>query len=616
MSAPIRLGFARIVCQRCHAQRIRGVACPDCQETPQPWEVDPNRTRRRQVAERVRAIIQDPTLLTHLEHEPVLTEPPDLLELLPDWLAHFLEALAGDFSDPGTELRLTELAEILRKLRGATVSATRLRPWIAVWRATDVMLGHINDAVDSYLTTLGAETPLAAQIASRQAQKAIDSAAAERNSLFEKLQRTRRIFDIERVEDVLPTVAAEAYGALEHTGLLSLEEAGADDYQRLVGEHCPRGVGVAVRLLSVLAETALDEPRFWETVRASYHRLTSNPDRLAALAQDAIFVADFREARTKTYDSAVVAHAVLAQTRPSRQVIRALLTQASDFLEGPGKRHIALQLAMEGKDYSRVRRKDAGEILRQARDRGLAPLLGGLDETLRHARAHEDFRVEGDLLVVLDRGLPHCAVEPISIPVLADRVLEATETVLALDLALTAATEAAGFSLIDAAHFQRIGLSDADIVAFMLELAGWTGSTSQLEGQWLKVHCAHRPPIDPLQAFVALMPYIPSHIQRFELTGPLRLTGPVAPWRCWATLTGLSKEIAFLEAGQQWTIDEHPYFTPELTVQWLVKSALEAKQLGYPAAVRPLRQLRDMARRVDQTDVASAIEQLITSARS
>lgn len=416
----------------------------------------------------------------------------------------FLDALAAAASDPrdtAHQRRLQDAARRLAALQARVDATPRLRPWLMIRRTAQRATVLIIEAARALLDAVAADTPLLLEQAQQRGQQAQDAARAALEDFSERLDRWWRIEEAGDPGEVLATLAAEAYRVASAEDLIALERAGAGDYRRLVGnrgEDCPPGMGLTLRLLTVYSEFALDEERFWNVARRAYATLQARPDRFATLITSAHLLDDLHDGAARGHDAILEAQTLLDAARNDRQAVKALLTLALDLLEGPGKRYIAALLAVTRKreEYARLRDIDAGALLIQAEQAGLSELLDGLDAALRGARAHHGFRVDDDGAVVLTgRGSRQRATrdardrdsdegrggERVPIATLVDRVLAGSETVLALDFALSCAAAQAGVTVHDPATLHRLGLTDDEIALAVLSLLGWTDLTTHLE---------------------------------------------------------------------------------------------------------------------------------------
>jgi hypothetical protein len=375
--------------------------------------------------------------------------------------------------------------------------------------------------------------------------------------------------------------------------------------------------------MSLQAEVILDQQRFRQLARDAHALLTQRPGRLQQLVQDDVLVEDMQDAVRRGYDAAVTAQAVLAAAGNDRQAIRALLALAHELLEGPGKRQVAALLAVAGRrTYQHLRRLDAGALLQQASQQPrLAPLLDGLDIALRDAKAHEDYLIEGDQLILTDRGRRRPNTQPIPGLVLVDRVLTAVETIQALFFALAAAAAGIDVMVVDALDYSHFDMADEDVFAMLLGLQSWPDVTVEIDEGTLRVVASGELPAQSLRPAAILVPHLPEHITQLELTlhtssGLRLLAGPTEPWRRYNAATDWEKQLYFVECCRRWHLDGRPAFDQDQLRLWAARQALERAAAGYPACIKPLRQLHRLAQRLQDDDLASDLRGLTAYARN
>jgi hypothetical protein len=620
----IKLSWKQIECRRCHEVRVVGIPCPTCSARPDPREVDPNLQRRQRLARDALAILDRPPE-PHTTSRPVLDQwsPEQGLGPLADWLEQFLPALNAAIDDASAAPRLFELVATLVDLRHEVGASQWLRPHLPLWHTADTLIGRLTDVAHHYLLACAAPTPLQAQAAEKAGQQALDAGADDSSDLAERLDRWERITTSDRVGDIIAALAVETYRLAGTSDLLVLEDAGSQDFEQLLGSACPSGMGFLLLFMSLQAEVILDQQRFRQLARDAHALLTQQPGRLQQLVQDDVLVEDMEDAVRRGYDAAITAQAVLAAAGNDRQAIRALLALAHELLEGPGKRQVAALLAVAGRrSYQHLRRDDAGALLQQASQQpSLAPLLGGLDIALRDAKAHEDYLIEGDELILTDRGIRRSNTPPISGLVLVDRVLTALETIQALFFALAAAAAKVDVMLVDALDYSHFDMADEDVLAMLLGLQSWTDVTVEIDEGTLRAVASGEFPAPSLRPVAILVPHLPEPITQLQLTlhtssGLRLLAGPTEPWRRYNGSTGWEKQLDFVECCRRWHLDGRPAFDQDQVRLWAARQALEHAAAGYPACVKPLRQLHRLAQRLQDDDLASDLRELTTYARN
>ena len=621
----IRLSWHRIECRRCHDKRVVGVPCPTCGALPDPREVDPNLQRRQRLVRDALAIL-DRQPVRQAASRPATEQwsPEEGFDPLVAWLEQFLPTLNAAIEDPSAAPQLLELVGELVDLRGQLHASRWLRPRLPLWRTAATLIEHLTQVARCYLTACAVPTLEQAQAAAKAGQQALDAAADEGPRLAERLERWQRISAFDQAGDIVAALAVEAYRQAGTTDVLVLEQDGARDFEQLLGAGCPGGMGLLLRMMSLESEVVLDQQRFRQIVHDAYAVFVARADRLQQLVQDPTLVADVHDAVRRGYDAAVTAEAVLAVAHDDRRAIRAVLALAHELLEGPGKRYVAALLAVAGRrSYQHLRRQKAGALLRQASQQPhLVPLLDGLDIALRDAKAHEDYLIEGDELILTDHGVRRPNTPPIPAMVLLDRVLTALETLQALLFALAAAAARIGSTLVDALDYSHFGMGDEDLVAMLLALqSSWIDATAEFDGETLRAAATGELPTQPLRPVAMLVPHLPERVGRLELTvrtstGDRLLAGPIQPWRRHHVSADWEKQLHFIEGCRRWRLDGQPTFEQDLTRRLAATLALEQAAAGYRACVKPLRQVRDFARRLQDEELASGLSELIAHLRN
>ena len=620
----IGLSWKQIECRGCRGARVVGIPCPTCGARPDPREVDPDLQRRQRLAREALAILdRQPGSQARSRPASDPWPPEQAFDPLVEWVGRFLPTLNAAIQDPSAAPRLLELVTNLVDLRDQLHTSRWLRPHLPLWRTADALIGHLTQVAGCYLTACAAPTPLQAQAAADAGQQALDAAEDEGNHLIERLERWRRISASDRAGDIVAALAVEAYRLAGTTDLLLLEQDGARDFEQLLGASCPSGMGLLLRMMTLHAEVVLDDQRFRRIAHDAYAVFTRRPDQLQRLVHDHTLVDDIQDAARRGYDAAVTAQAVLAAARDDRQAVRAVLALAHELLEGPGKRYVAALLTVNGqRSYQDVRRRNAGMLLRQASQQpSLVPLLDGLDIALRDAKAHEDYLIEGDELILTDHGVRRPNTQPISGLVLLDQVLTAVETLQALFFALAAAAAGIGITLVGALDYSHFDMADEDTIATLLGLQSWTEVTVELHDYTVRAAGTAELPTQPLQPVAVLVPHLPERITQLELTvrtsrGQRLLAGPTEPWRRYHASADWEKQLHFVECCRYWHFDEQPIFDRAQTQLWVARQALQQPAAGYPACIRPLRQLRTFAQRLTDEELASDLSKLIAYARN
>lgn len=617
----IRLGFLQIDCIRCHGTRVRGLQCPICGAQPAAHEVDPERQRRQRAARRLLDYMHDESTLEGGGHAEDLDAAfVHLAEMVPLFLSS-LRSFVSDRGDDGEQIRvaLTHLHMAQASLRQAP-----RRPKVWRHRMALRIVKQVTHATSSWLTAIAADDPLTAQRASDEAQEYLDNATETIGALNDSREAWDRIGEAERPEDILGLLHTEAVRAGGHEDLLGLEEAGAADFLDHVGVSCPPGFGTGFRVAELVSQFALDVDRYRSVVRTAVGVLHRDQARLELLLNSPSMASDLLEGEVHGAMAWITAQAVWATSRTNEHDLREMVRLGGELLEGAGKRYIAaLTTITRPQSYEDRRRKNAGQLLREARADGLASLVEGFDTSLRNAAAHVDYLIQDDVVVLTERGEPSSAPRRLQSAELIDEVLKATESCLALGIAMNAVAAINDRSLFDVNTFLiRLGASDLDLVRLALRLGGIVDVEVAIEVQTLvaRGRTVGRPGI--FRALAIATEYLPASVERLDLTiltpdGTANLSGPANPWREWKdSVDSLQKELAIVECMTSWKRDGEALLSEAQRRKILAAYAAKFwPEQPYPACVRPLRRIRDIAYRLEDQELATSIGSLIAMAR-
>ena len=195
------------------------------------------------------------------------------------------------------------------------------------------------------------------------------------------------------------------------------------------------------------------------------------------------------------------------------------------------------------------------------------------------------------------------------------------ETIQALFFALAAAAAKLYVMLVDALDYSHFDMADEDVLAMLLGLQSWTDVTVQIDEGTLRAVASGELPSQSLRPAAILVPHLPERITQLELTlhtssGLRRLAGPTEPWRRYNASTDWEKQLYFVECCRRWHLDGRPAFDQDQLRLWAARQALEHAAAGYPACIKPLRQLHGLAQRLQDDDLASDLRELTTYARN
>lgn len=552
----------------------------------------------------------------------------DVYRALSEWVTSFLaglEALAVNKNDDGSQLRAA--LDHLRQAENHLNSAPPLRPWTAQHRSARRTLELSKQAATAWLSAMGADSPLEAQKHGDDAQLCLDQAGATAAALGAEINAWMRISEATALEDTLSGLYQQALLRGQHTSLMELDRAGASNFTGLVHSPCPQGAGVVLELSDLIASVVLDRDRFRATVKAAHELLRRDDARLAALLAAPSLPLDLLDGEVHNALSWLAAHAVWSVSRTDEQSLRELLRLSAALMEGAGKRYLAALTCMtRTQDYQQRRRLGSGQLLREAVADGLADLVVGFDDLLRNKASHVDYRIQDDLVILTNSGEEMVPARTVRPGELVDAVLAATESCLAMNVALMATAAAHGADLLDGqAALRRLGLSELQLTELFLELGGLSEVSTTEDGDTLQISATCPADVQVQLALALASAALPSQVTRWEVAvakggKSVHLHGPVEPWRRWAALDGTHdstlKELAMIECLVRTTLNGQPWVLDSQLRKLLSKYALQAYNAGaYPAWVPMVNQLRGIATRAGDGLLEKALRGLLTMGR-
>ncbi|MBZ6135441.1 hypothetical protein [Streptomyces olivaceus] len=616
-----KLSFTQISCSGCGINRIRGIDCPDCGRSPQPWEIDTAARARREAAAEARKLLTQP-VASPPTTLPTIPQTPHvaLLDRMATWSDGFFSSVAeaAKATTRGAEDLRASVQEFMQ-LRAMVQHTDARRPLVVMLAVLHQAVTELHSMIDAYLAALLAATPLEAQRHATQAQSHLDRAVRHiktANTAADEAQALAAERDTARLQSLLLTHALHTYEAAD---LLSLDAAARDKLQDVTSSRGAHGSGIMFAIGNVLAHSLFDPERFREVMRRAYDVFRSNPDVLRALAQEALFESDFKRALQELFDGSREAIHVVDNAVHDRQAGRALLGIAMAQVEGPGQviaSALLLACGRKSAPYTKLRHSDATGLITAARQEArLHGLLDGLDNDLRTGRAHALVHYE-EAGVVIERRK---STRTVAWPEVIDGVFQGYESIHACQLALWQALAELGFTAFATDDLWReLGLTSEQMVTMMLEGSGyrdvaitvgekdWQVETRSESASTLSFHLA------------LIRTYLPKYVERLTLTVRQDsevhiLSGPLAPWHEVATApTGSEAHMmAYLRAQLAWTYDGVPVLSTEHIRLWVALQAAQTMQQTPAQAIIRLRSFRDLARHADDDELVWALTGVI-----
>lgn len=597
-----------------------GISCPTCGEAPDEREVDPDRQARQKAAA---------SALQELEQGPPVVpvapgpEPFGFFDRLSELPKSFLASLFEVAREPRRADQLIAAVKELLQAQGEAAAAPRLRPWIAAWRAIDGVLDRLGSVARHYLLALAADAPLEAQREARLAQAELDAAADPAVFLGKQMERWAEIEQAETFEQALVVSAEHAFSQTGAADLLAFDRAGDEVFKRVTGRTgCPTGLGFGLNLIAQQAEGPFDDARFWQVATDAYALVAADRHWLADLVADEGWVEDFKRAMVTAWDTAVLNEGMTSAVRHERQAVRALLDLSEGSVEGPGKVFAATLLAAaKGRSYGAYRRQSAGALIEAARQQqGVAHMFLGLDPAIRRASAHQEFRLDGDDVVLMNRGTD---AERLSREELVDRTLAAVESVNAIGLGMVCAAVVGGFDPDRLLEVARAILPPEAAAALLLAGAGWRAPEVSIENGVVFVSGQAEVGPRSLHQAAALLPLLPEECRELRLSargskGSRELRGPLDPLRRFSEAADeLEKQVHLVEAHRTWQLDGDSLCTDDHVRKVVSVTAMQRLSQGQlRGGARLLRVSLEAARRVGLGDLEEAIRAVLAAIRA
>jgi hypothetical protein len=564
-----KLSYARILCLRCGDKRIRGVPCSTCGLLPDEREADPARQRRQKFAQEALSILD--ASLPQTSSTP-LSAGHELWDLLSDLFEEYLAALPSLTTREPKPLLLA--VERLRDVKLRAASTPRYRPWLDFWNAWDRALESIEKMVRAHLHACAADTPLAAQRLSERAQAAIDDAALTVRRFNDQAEKQSAAQNADTPQEAMAFLTEKAFSEVGAQDILDFDQAGINLYRSISGDtEPPPGAGLLLQTAILQVEALVDLDRVLRVARETFGMLASNPTSFLSTVCSQVWSDDFSDSLVATQDAGIVYGQAMVAAKQPRQAARALMDFAHTLVEQPGKRYVATLLVPKlKKSYEQLRTRDAGGLLNTASQHALGPLLEGIDGTLRVAKAHESYRVEGEQVALYDRGR---LIQKLSFDELIDRTLTGLESVVALQLGIVCVGFKNG---LDVTHFYGPDLLDAfdlsaeERIQLTLAFSGWAEMRLEIADRLLTVEGRNdawkAPESKLLPAVATIFPYVPRQIPdlRLEWTDESGnehiMTGPTEPFFDFIDSNDdFDRQCASLKGQALWTFDGKPFIT-------------------------------------------------------
>lgn len=396
----MNLSWVKLSCDRCGGERIAKRACPECGARPAPHETQPDLDRRKRILDELRAGRRPATPNAWPNDDAAATSAA---------LKQVLEALGAVSNEGQDASQLLKAFAVIDQL-AADTSILLLRPHLNMGRRKHQSILKAREGLEVLAESLGAPSLKEAQECAARGQGLIDQGEDE-------LELTRHDVIGEQVDAGVPLLEALGSTHAEPTSLTTFTEVG----QRLAhATGLPEGdIGLQVTIEGLdVAASSLDRERVLRLSSAAEKVLSGRPDVIddSQLRSDLLAALMLVETRAVALTSAIEANEIdLTLVSRSLDLVTTVRERGLKVVVMP------LLAAIGEGSLEDLRRKKTGAVLLHG-ERLIPELeLSGLDRTLRDGGAHEDFRIDQDL-IVLDRGNLSLTAEE-----LADRVLAVTE---------------------------------------------------------------------------------------------------------------------------------------------------------------------------------------------
>ena len=486
------LGFDRAVCRRCgDPERILGVPCASCGAKAGASEVNVQvQQRRRAVANSTREAAD-----THegpAEMPPLALAAPVIWARQDEELDALMKAIAAVTAARGGAAEELGLALAgIAETRGLLERFQARRPLVSRLASLRERSAALTAIAARYLEALTADTPLAAQHASDQAQREIDRAVASIDR-YEALQDAARALEGDgelagALERLISVLLAQHAG----TSIPELDEAGRRRLAEVTGDEATATAGVTFLAQELSASVYLDRATWAATLAAAAGAIAANREGFAAAFTDARVRDDFQRASSlwmEAYAQATLLTRVGTTTEGLvRQLVKLYGTLIEDLVAPFGSLMlVGTSASASAREYAHLMRLDATEVVRLAHE---APELAGVfrrvEKGYRHAANHggHAYRLHGNYVELSLRSFS----TTVHWEELFDDVLALTEMVASIHLALDNALLLSGYTDHRPTNLGLYQPSIETLVRFGLEAHGMSLKSLRLQGHRMEL---------------------------------------------------------------------------------------------------------------------------------
>ncbi|MCB2174305.1 MAG: hypothetical protein KQH57_00715 [Actinomycetales bacterium] len=515
----IRLGYDKVRCDRCgDRERVLGIPCATCGDSPGPSEVNHQVQRRRRLVAALR---------TELESVPAAGDDEEWRSL-----ADLGTRVASDFdgllaalkqsslqSEPFADgTLLAKAVRAVAQTRQRLSAANPLRPHLSQLELLRDTGRLTEEMCVAYLLALEAPSPVEAQRHADAAQECIDQIA----SRLAEYNRVMAAAGLLEEEGDLGSATSRLFGALKalHPGLrvTELDELGRGRFKEITRVDAVVGTGAGVLAAEMVATVHLDATRFRSALSAAASLAHDAGSRFAEIVAEEVVRSDIRRAAVHGLE-AYAQLALLIRIAPSEDAaLRQVMKLYRNLFEDVMAPLVSVMLLASGevtKPYAKLIAEDATEIARRAAaSQVVGPLLAGAEPTYRNAEGHgaKTYRLEGNDVVFELRSF----AGRVPVDTVLDDSFALVESLLALQLAIVNAVSVLGYEDHEPADLGYFQPSAVQMVEFLLEDQQISVERLEFSEEAWELGLRDQPP--PLFAIaVGLDPHAPDSVRRFVI---------------------------------------------------------------------------------------------------
>ena len=457
---------------------------------------------------------------------------------------------------------LSDAVVKLFSLETAVAPLSRLRPSRALRPALNTMSAAMQAASDELLTAMEAGNPRLAQIHGANLQPAMDDATRSMSDFSRVCDGWLRAQSGEDPLVVFMSIAADdAAGGRQVDGILDLARLGRDlAAKRLPSISFPLELGVSASLMSSFAKLFFDEEQFWSVVAWQVEHVRSNRVTLDKLSQTDTWLAHWTQASAQAIAACERLRVLSAAAKGDEASVYAALDFCHDLQEGLAKTVLATSrlLWKDNRDFEELLADGVKSLADWLRANGqLAAAVFELPS--RNARAHRDWLVDGEDVVLCVLRPPSNGAVRISSEELDDHLIALAEVTLALHFGIVVA---AASLLVVLPHNEHLIASQwRTYCAAILRGSGWSDADVSIEVDkaiHIRGRVSRRVSISELFSLVSYLPDTATTIEAEIATpnGDRRISIPIGPLRRFSTESDeMAKSLHYAACAYLSTID-------------------------------------------------------------